>query len=425
VGDRVYASGVMPSGKEGLAYLGLEAKRHETQPPARYTEAALIKELESNGIGRPSTYASIIATIQNRGYVFRQGKALVPSFTAFAVTELLRQHFTDYVDPGFTAEMEEVLDQISNGERDWLDFVKGFYRGDAKHTGLDALIQSKQSEIDYPLIEVGLDPESGHSIRVRIGRYGPFLQRGEGGEGNTASLPDDLAPADLTVEKAVAQLNAKAQGPRQLGEDPGTGLAVFVMNGRFGPYVQLGEMSDDKKAAKPKRTSLLSTMTEESVTLDDALRLLSLPREVGKHPSDGVPIVASPGRFGPYIKHGKEFRSLESEERLFTVSLDEAVALLAEPKKSRRRQSAAKTVLRELGPHPKGGAPVNVLAGRYGPYVTDGTTNASLPKGMTPEAVTMEQAAELLAARAGAPKRGRVPRRGGARSSRKATTSVS
>jgi len=329
VGDRVYASGVMPSGKEGLAYLGLEAKRHETQPPARYTEAALIKELESNGIGRPSTYASIIATIQNRGYVFRQGKALVPSFTAFAVTELLRQHFTDYVDPGFTAEMEEVLDQISNGERDWLDFVKGFYRGDAKHTGLDALIQSKQSEIDYPLIEVGLDPESGHSIRVRIGRYGPFLQRGEGGEGNTASLPDDLAPADLTVEKAVAQLNAKAQGPRQLGEDPGTGLAVFVMNGRFGPYVQLGEMSDDKKAAKPKRTSLLSTMTEESVTLDDALQLLSLPREVGKHPSDGEPIVASPGRFGPYIKHGKEFRSLESEERLFTVSLDEAVALLA------------------------------------------------------------------------------------------------
>ena len=425
VGDRVYASGVMPSGKEGLAYLGLEAKRHETQPPARYTEAALIKELESNGIGRPSTYASIIATIQNRGYVFRQGKALVPSFTAFAVTELLRQHFTDYVDPGFTAEMEEVLDQISNGERDWLDFVKAFYRGDAKHTGLDALIQSKQSEIDYPLIEVGLDPESGHSIRVRIGRYGPFLQRGEGGEGNTASLPDDLAPADLTVEKAVAQLNAKAQGPRQLGEDPGTGLAVFVMNGRFGPYVQLGEMSDDKKAAKPKRTSLLSTMTEESVTLDDALQLLSLPREVGKHPSDGEPIVASPGRFGPYIKHGKEFRSLESEERLFTVSLDEAVALLAEPKKSRRRQSAAKTVLRELGPHPKGGAPVNVLAGRYGPYVTDGTTNASLPKGMTPEAVTMEQAAELLAARAGAPKRGRVPRRGGARSSRKATTSVS
>ena len=419
VGDRVYASGVMPSGKEGLAYLGLEAKRHETQPPARYTEAALIKELESDGIGRPSTYASIIATIQSRGYVFRQGKALVPSFTAFAVTELLRQHFTDYVDPGFTAEMEEVLDQISNGERDWLDFVKRFYRGDAKHTGLDALIQSKQSEIDYPLIEVGLDPDSGHSIRVRIGRYGPFLQRGEGGEGNTASLPDDLAPADLAIEKAVALLNAKAQGPRQLGEDPESGKTVFVMNGRFGPYVQLGEMSDDKKAAKPKRTSLLSTMTEESVTLDDALRLLSLPREVGQHPTDGQPIVASPGRFGPYIKHGKEFRSLENEDRLFTVSLDEAVALLAEPKKSRRRPSAAKSVLKEVGKHAKSGASINLLAGRYGPYVTDGTTNASLPKGMAPDSVTLEQAMELLAAREGAPKKAKAPRR--AASTRKST----
>jgi DNA topoisomerase I len=424
-GDRVYASGVMPAGKEGLAYLGLEAKRHETQPPARYTEAALIKELESDGIGRPSTYASIIATIQNRGYVFRQGKALVPSFTAFAVTELLRQHFTDYVDPGFTAEMEEVLDQISNGERDWLDFVKAFYRGDGKHPGLDALIQTKQSQIDYPLIDIGIDPDGEQPIRVRIGRYGPFLQRGEGGEGNTASLPDEVAPADLTVEKAVGLLNAKAQGPRQLGEDPETGLPVFVMNGRFGPYVQLGEMSDNKKAAKPKRTSLLSTMTEQSVTLDDALRLLSLPREVGRHPADGEPIIASPGRFGPYIKHGKEFRSLENEDRLFTVSLDEAVALLAEPKKSRRRQSAAKTVLRELGPHPQSGAAVNLLAGRYGPYVTDGTTNASLPKGTAPETVSMEQAVELLAARAGAPKRGRTVRRGSSGGRKRSTTAVS
>jgi DNA topoisomerase-1 len=411
VGDRVYASGVMPEGKEGLAYLGLEPKRHETQPPARYTEAALIKELEADGIGRPSTYASIIATIQNRGYVFRQSKALVPSFTAFAVTELLRQHFTDYVDPGFTAEMEEVLDQISNGERDWLDFVKAFYRGDGKHVGLERLIDTKQSEIDYPLIEVGPDPESRQPIRVRIGRYGPFLQRGDGGEGNTASLPDDLAPADLTVDKAVALLNAKAQGPRQLGTDPESGLPVFVMNGRFGPYVQLGEMSDDKKAPKPKRTSLLSSMTEQSVSFEDALRLLSLPREVGKHPADGEPIVASPGKFGPYVKHGKEFRSLESEDQLFTVSLDEAVALLAAPKRSRRRQTAAKTVLKALGPHPQSGAAVNILSGRYGPYVTDGATNASLPKGTSPEVVTMEQAVELLAARAGAPKQGRGARR--------------
>ena len=425
VGDRVYASGVMPEGKEALAYLGLDPKRHETQPPARYTEAALIKELEADGIGRPSTYASIIATIQNRGYVFRQGKTLVPSFTAFAVTELLRQHFSDYVDPGFTAEMEEVLDQISNGERDWLDFVKSFYRGDAKHKGLDLLIQTKQSEIDYPLIDIGRDPTSDQLIRVRIGRYGPFLQRDEGGEGNTASLPDDLPPADLTVEAAVALLNAKAQGPRRLGDDSASGLPVFVMTGRFGPYVQLGEMSDDKKAPKPKRTSLLSGMTEQSVTLDEALRLLTLPRELGRHPEDGQPIVASPGKFGPYVKHGKEFRSLDSEDQLFTVTLDEALALLAAPKKSRRRQSAAKTVLRALGAHPQSGTAVNILAGRYGPYVTDGATNASLPKGASPDAVTMEQAVELLAARAGAPKRRRVARQGGARTTRKTTTAVS
>jgi DNA topoisomerase-1 len=410
VGDRVYASGVMPSGKEGLAYVGLDAKRHETLAPARYTEAALIKELEAAGIGRPSTYASIIQTIQNRGYVFRQGKALVPSFTAFAVTELLRRHFSDYVDVGFTADMEEVLDAISNGEREWLDFVRAFYRGDGKHKGLETLIDQKTAEIEYTAIEIGTDPETSLPIRVRIGRYGPFLQRGEGGEGNTASLPEDQPPADLTVEAAVRMLNAKAQGPRELGADPESGLAVYVMSGRFGPYVQLGEMSNDKKAAKPKRASLFSTMSEQSVTLDDALRLLSLPRELGTHPEGGA-VIASPGRFGPYVKHGTEYRSLENEEQLFTVTLQEALDLLAQPKKSRRRQSGAKTVLRALGPHPQSGAPVNLLAGRYGPYVTDGATNASLPKGASPEQLTMEEAVELLAARAGAPKKAKTVRR--------------
>ncbi len=425
VGDRVYASGVMPSGKEGLAYVGLDPKRHETLPPARYTEAALIKELEAAGIGRPSTYASIIQTIQNRGYVFRQGKALVPSFTAFAVTELLRRHFSDYVDVGFTADMEEVLDAISNGEREWLDFVRAFYRGDDKHKGLETLIDQKTSEIEYTSIDVGTDPDTNLPIRVRIGRYGPFLQRGEGGEGNTASLPEDQAPADLTVEAAVRSLNAKAQGPRELGTDPETGLAVYVMSGRFGPYVQLGEMSNDKKAAKPKRASLFSSMTEQSVTLEDALRLLSLPRELGSHPEGGS-VIASPGRFGPYVKHGTEYRSLDNEEQLFTVTLQEALDLLAQPKKSRRRQSGAKAVLRALGPHPQSGAPVNLLAGRYGPYVTDGTTNASLPKDASPDQLTMEQAVELLAARAGAPKKAKTARRGspGARK-RKTAAAVS
>ena len=419
VGDRVYAAGVMPANKEGLAFVALDARKHETLPPARYTEAALIKELEAAGIGRPSTYASIIQTIQNRGYVFPQGKALVPSFTAFAVTEILRRHFTDYVDVGFTAEMEEVLDAISNGERDWLDFVRSFYRGDQKHDGLEALIEREIQKIAFASIEVGADPSTGQPIRVRIGRYGPFLQRGEGGEGNTASLPDEQPPADLTVEMAVQLLNAKAQGPRTLGTDSASGLPVYVMNGRFGPYVQLGDQGEGKKAAKPKRASLFASMSEQTVTLDEALKLLTLPRELGVHPDDKGVVIASPGRFGPYVKHGSDYRSLENEDQLFTVTLQEALDLLAAPKTSRRRQAAAQRVLRELGPHPTSGAKVNLLEGRYGPYVTDGTTNASVPKGTNTEHVTMEQAVELLAARAGAPKKARTARRAPAGRKRK------
>ena len=409
VGDRVYAQGVMPSSREGLAFLGLDAKKHETLPPARYTEAALIKELEAAGIGRPSTYASIIQTIQNRGYVFRSGKALVPSFTAFAVTELLRLHFTDYVDVGFTAEMEEVLDAISNGEREWLEFVRRFYRGDHQHVGLDRLIQKKQTEIDYPAIDIGVDPATEQPIRVRIGRYGPFLQRGEGGEGNTASLPDDLPPADLTVAHAVQLLEAKALGPQNLGADPATGLSVYVIVGRFGAYVQLGETEKGSKA-KPRRASLIAGMSEKTITLADALKLLALPRELGEHP-DGKAVVAGQGRFGPYVKHGDEFRSLEETDDVFTIDLARALELLAAPKKSRGRKTATRTVLKEVGPHPRGGAMINLLAGRYGPYVTDGTTNASLPKSMTPEQITLEQAVELLAAREGAPKKGRAAKR--------------
>ncbi|HEY8537194.1 MAG TPA: type I DNA topoisomerase [Vicinamibacterales bacterium] len=399
VGDRI--------GRDGtpLMLLGVDPKRHETQPPPRYTEAALIKELEAAGIGRPSTYATIIATIQNRGYVFRQGRALVPSFTAFAVTQLLRRHFTDYVDVGFTAEMEEVLDAISNGERDWLEFVRTFYRGDGRHVGLEALIEQKQNEIDYPAIDVGVDPKTGEWIRVRIGRYGPFLQRGEGGEGNTASLPDDLPPADLTLDLALQLLEAKAQGPKKLGEDPATGLPVYVIVGRFGAYVQLGETPEKGSKEKPRRASLMPGMSEKTITLERALKLLSLPRELGVHPETKQPVLAGQGRFGPYVKHGDEFRSLDEGDDVFTIDLARALELLAAPKKSRRRQAAAKTVLRALGPHPESGAQVNVLAGRYGPYVTDGKTNASLPKNQDPGQVTLEQAVELLAARAGAPKR--------------------
>jgi DNA topoisomerase I len=386
----------------------VESKGHETSPPARYTEASLVKRLEEEGIGRPSTYAPTVATIQRRGYVSRQGKALVPSFTAFAVTRLLREHFGDYVDIGFTAEMEEILDQISNGERDWLDFIQEFYRGDGKHHGLENLVEEKEQSIDYPVVDVGTDPESGLPVRVRIGRYGPFLQMGESGDdAPRASLPEDLAPADLTPEKAFALLRAKAQGPRSLGADPKTGLPVYVMHGRFGAYVQLGETPEKGSTEKPRRASLGREHTEDSITLSDALRLLSLPRDLGAG-ADGEGIVANVGRFGPYVKHGSEFRSLEATDDVYTITLERAKELLAQPKKSARRQRVAPKELKALGAHPESGEAVRILDGRYGPYVTDGTTNASLPKGLAPESLTMAQAQELLAARAGAAKGGRA-----------------
>ncbi len=395
---------------------GLDPRRHETSPPPRFTEASLIKELERLGIGRPSTYAATIGTIERRGYVFRQGKALVPSFTAFAVTRLLRQHFGDLVDVEFTAEMEEDLDQISRGEREWLDFIRQFYRGDTHHRGLEEAVKQAAERADYPLIDIGVDPEGGAPVRVRIGRYGPFLQRGEGGPGHTASLPGDVPPADLTIEKACELLRARAEGPRVLGVDPETGQPIYLMSGRFGAYVQLGETPDGKGAPKPKRGSLQGAMTPDTVTFEEAVKLLSLPRELGAHPEDGQPIITNFGRFGPYVKHGDQFRSLKEGDDPFTVSLDRAVALLKEPKGVRRgRHAAPKAVLREIPA--AGGVTLKVLDGRYGPYVTDGTVNASLPKGTAPDALTLDEAQELLAARAakGGGGRGRGRRTAGAR----------
>jgi DNA topoisomerase-1 len=393
VGERVDRQGT------SVTLLHVEPKRHETLPPARFTEASLIKELERLGIGRPSTYAPTIATIIRRGYVFRQGKALVPSFTAFAVTKLLREHFGDFVEVGFTAEMEEDLDEISRGEREWVEFLREFYYGNTKkqHRGLLPAVAEGAEKADYPVLELGTDPETGESVRIRIGRFGPFVQVGEGGPGRTASLPDDVAPADLAVERALDLVRAKAEGPRSLGADPATGQNVYVMNGRFGWYVQLGETPEGKKAEKPKRASLQAGMSESTITLDEALRLLALPRVAGLHPDDNQPIVTNFGRFGPYVKHNDEFRSLDSEDDVFTISLDAALALLRAPKVSRRRgQSAQKKTLRELT---KDGTTFKVLAGRYGPYVTDGTTNASIPKGSNPDALTFEEAVELLEAR--------------------------
>jgi DNA topoisomerase-1 len=380
-----------------VSLLSLESKRHDTTPPARYTEASLIKELERLGIGRPSTYAATIGTIERRGYIFKQGKALVPSYTAFAVTRLLSAHFADLIDFAFTAEMEEDLDQISRGEREWLHFIEQFYRGDAHHRGLEDAARQAEERADYPLIDVGVDPESNEPIRVRIGRFGPFLQLGEGGPGKTASLPPNLAPADLMVEKAMALIRAKAEGPRVLGTDPATGQNVYAIHGRFGAYVQLGETPEKGSKEKPRRSSLIGGMTESSVTLEEALRLLQLPRELGTHPDSGTLVVAGLGRFGPYVKHGDDYRSLESDDELFTVDLERAVQLFNEPKRSRRRQASRK-VLATIA-RAEGEAPLQVLEGRYGPYVTDGETNASVPKGTDPTTLTLEAANDLLEAR--------------------------
>ena len=407
VGDRIHSDGSTP-----ITLVGAEPKKHETVPPARFTEASLIKELERLGIGRPSTYAPTIATIVRRGYVFRQGKALVPSFTAFAVTKLLREHFGDFVESDFTAEMEDDLDEISRGERESVAFLRQFYYGDRKHRGLLPAVENGAEKADYPVLDLGTDAESGETVRIRIGRFGPFVQVAEGGPGRTASLPEDVAPADLSVARAMELVRAKAEGPRTLGVDSATGQNVYVMNGRYGAYVQLGETPEAKgkgqKVEKPKRASLQAGMTDSTVTLQEALKLLSLPRVVGLHPDDNEPITTNFGRFGPYVKHGDEFRSLESEDDVFNISFDAALALVRAPKQSRRRPAAQKKVLHELA---ENGTTLKVLAGRYGPYVTDGTTNASIPKTTSPEKLTYAQATELLAARrdaAPSPRAGRA-----------------
>jgi DNA topoisomerase-1 len=408
VGDRVDRDDRTP-----ITLVAADPKRHETAPPARFTEASLIKELERLGIGRPSTYAPTIATIVRRGYVFRQGRALVPSFTAFAVTKLLRDHFGDFVETDFTAEMEDDLDEISRGERESGEFLREFYYGNKKkeHRGLLGAVEQGAENADYPVLELGTDG-AGEAVRVRIGRFGPFVQVGDGGPGRTASLPDDVAPADFAVERALDLVRAKAEGPRTLGVDPVTAKAVYVMNGRYGAYVQLGEAPEGKKAEKPKRASLQAGMSETTVTLEEALKLLSLPRVVGTHPDDNVEIVTNFGRFGPYVKHGDEFRSLESEADVFAIGLDAALALLRAPKVVRRRQAAQRTVLRELSSN---GVTFKLLAGRYGPYVTDGTTNASIPKSGNPDALTFEEAAALLEARRNAAPSARRGAAGGRR----------
>ena len=373
---------------------GLEPKGHTTQPPARYTEASLVKALEEMGVGRPSTYASIIGTIQDRGYVWKKGTALIPSFTAFAVVGLLEQHFGKLVDYRFTASMEDDLDEIATGSEDPVAWLRVFYEGATGEPGLHRLVSENLGDIDareVNSIAIGKDPD-GVEVVVRVGRYGPYLQRGD----DRASVPEDLPPDELTVDKALELLSAPS-GDRVLGTDPATGEEVVAKAGRYGPYVQAGE----------RTSSLFKDMDLATIDLDTALRLLTLPRVLGSDPADGEEIVASNGRYGPYVKKGSDYRSLDAEEQLFTVSLDEALAILAQPKQ-RRGQRAAAPPLKELGNDPVSGKPMVVKEGRFGPYVTDGETNASLRKDDSIEELTDERAAELLAdrrARGPAPKK--------------------
>lgn len=402
---------VLPALREGdpLSGRDFEPGAHSTQPPARYTEASLVKAMEELGVGRPSTYASVISTIQDRGYVWKKGSALVPSFTAFAVVGLLERYFPQLVDYGFTASMEDDLDEIARGSEEALPWLTRFYFGDAADSagagpraqlGLKASVASHLSDIDareVNSIPVGTG-DDGLAIVVRVGRYGPFLQHGE----ERASIPDDVTPDELTIERVV-ELLAAPSGDRTLGVDPESGLPVVVRSGRFGPYVQLGEPGDatgtsgKKTGEKPRTSSLFSTMSVETLTLDQALELLRIPRIVGTDPESGEEIVAHNGKFGPYLKRGSDTRSLTSEEQLLTITLEEALAVLAQPKTRRGRTAAGP--LRELGTDSETGLSMVIKDGRFGPYVTDGTTNASLRRGDDVDSITATRASELLAER--------------------------
>lgn len=407
-GDREKLLPKMAEG-DGLAVNAAEVAERSTQPPPRFTEGTLIKELERLGIGRPSTWATIVDLVLSRQYAFKKDRTLVPTFIAMAVVGLLEKHFTTLCDYQFTAQLEDDLDAISRGEADRLSYLQGFYFGNG-HAGLQRLVKAGESEID-PRDVCGVPLEANEEeggLEVRIGRYGPFLTDGE----QRASIPDDQEPDALTVVRAKELIIAANKEPEALGDDPATGKAVYLKDGRFGPYVQLGEGGDGEK---PKMASLLANMQPSDVDLALALRLLSLPREIGKHPDDGEAVLAANGRFGPYVKWGSEMRSIPADgPSPLDIALEAAVELLKQPKG--RRRAAEPKVLREVGKHPASGAELKVLSGRFGPYVTDGEINASLPRGTTPESLEIDAAVELLAARAR-----RIAEGGGKRGAKKAT----
>ena len=399
----------LPAVKEGDAVTAasVRAAGHETKPPARYTEASLIRELEEREIGRPSTYASIIGTILNRGYVYKKGTALVPAWLAFSVIRLLEEHFSRLVSYEFTAVMEDTLDEVAAGRANGNEELAKFYFGNGDVEGLKKLV-SELGEIDArELATFKIDD----GIDLRVGRYGPYI---ETPDGTRANVPEDLPPDELTPEKARELLANPAGEEIHLGTHPETGLPIVAKNGRFGPYVTEVLPEDAPKGAKPRTSSLFKSMTLDSITLQDAVKLLTLPRVVGEDPETGEEITAQNGRYGPYLKKGNDSRSIDSEEKLFTITLDEALKIFAEPKR-RGRQAADPG--REIGTDPASGQTVTVKSGRFGPYVTDGEYNATLRQGDDPATITIERAAELLAER-----RARGPAKKAAKKTAKKTT---
>ena len=382
VSDSVTASALIP-------------QDHSTNPPARYTEASLVKALEERGIGRPSTYASIMGTILDRGYVNKRGSALVPTFLAFAVTRLLEDHFAHLVDYNFTASMEDGLDEIASGNADMKQWLSRFYFGGDDLVGLKTLT-GDLGEIDARDNSTFAVGDPGLGINLRVGKFGPYLERETEGELQRANVPMDLAPDELTVEKAE-ELFAIPSGERELGEHPEWGVSIVAKSGRYGAYVTEVLPEGSPKTLKPRTASLFASMNLDTVTLDDALRLLSLPRVVGVDPSDEQEITVQNGRYGPYLKKGTDSRTIASEDLIFAITLDEALAIYAQPKQRGRR--AAAPPMRDLGIDPSTSMPVVIKEGRFGPYITDGETNATVPSSADPMTLSVDRAFDLLAAK--------------------------
>lgn len=395
----------LPALKEGdvVECTNVDASGHETKPPARYTEASLVKALEEAGIGRPSTYSSIMNKItRDERFARKRGKALVPTYTAFAVVELLEAHFADLVDTAFTASMEDDLDEIARGARSKVDYLHAFYRAEGAFND-----QLEHGDADIDVGEARIVNLSDLPAILRVGMNGPYAEWEADGETRKVDIPEDIPPADLQMEDLERLFAERAKWPKELGADPESGKVVMVNTGRYGPYLQLGELEiiepeevDGKKKGKakkikPKTASIPGHLAPETITLDEALAVLSLPRLLGEHPEDGKPVEATIGRYGPYLRHQKNSRSLDKPEQVFTITLEEALKILSKPKARRSGQK----VLKEVGEDPETGDMINVLDGRYGPYVKLGKTNASLPKGTNPQDVTLERALELIAER--------------------------